>query len=309
MFRNLNTKILLITLVGLLAVVVGVYLLDLKKGERSFKDSLMQVNSDAIDQIQLFQKSGKERKIEFKRNGGKWTVSQNNTSYPADSQSIMDLINSLNPLKTESVISSNPNHFKDYELVDSIATRVQLMQGSTLLADLLVGKLEMSSYQNMNTYVRLFDDKVVYSVAGDLSMKANRNIDAYRNHQVIEGNKADWSKLEFTYPADSSFVLEKQSEGKWHIGLVDLDSADVDKFLDPLQHLSNSKFSDHLPPSRPIYKLKITGSKLAAPIELEGYVDGSKNIVISSSLNNGNLFDGKDLMDKVFPGKKLFLKK
>jgi len=48
MFRKLNTKILLIMLVGLLVIVGGVYLLDLKKGERSFKDSLVQANSDAI---------------------------------------------------------------------------------------------------------------------------------------------------------------------------------------------------------------------------------------------------------------------
>jgi len=64
-------------------------------------------------------------------------------------------------------------------------------------------------------------------VAGSLSMNVNRNIDSYRSHIVVEGNKTDWSKLEFTYPADSSFFLEKQSEGKWHIGIVDLNAEDL----------------------------------------------------------------------------------
>jgi hypothetical protein len=309
MFRKLNNRILMIALVGLLAVVVGVYLTDRGKGERSFKESLVQTDSDKIDQIQLLPKNVKERGIEFKRSSGNWTVSQNGTGYPADNSAVMDLISLLNPLKTESVVSRNPEHFKDYDLVDSIATRVKLMQGSIVIADLLIGKLEMSSNQNMSTFVRPFNDKVVYSVAGYLSMNANRNIDSFRSPKVVDGNKADWSKLEFTYPADSSFILEKQSEGKWHIGMDAINLADVDKFLDPLQNLNNSKFAAHLPPSGPIYKLKISGNKLAVPVELEGYADSSKNIVISSSLNNGNLFEGKELMDKVFPGKKLFLKK
>ena len=309
MFRKLNTKVLLIALVVLLAVVVGIYFADQKKGERSFKESLVQTESEAIDQIQFLPKSLNNKAIELKKDQGNWTVSQNGVSYPADNMAIMDLINSLNPMKTQSVVSSNPEHFRDYDLLDSLALRIKLMQGSNLIADLLIGKSEMSSSQNMNTFVRLFNDKVVYLVAGPLSITSFQNIDSFRSHTVVKGNKADWSKLEFNYPADSSFTLEKQSEGKWHIGMVDLNSTDVEKFLDQLQNLSNTKFSDHLPPSKPIYKLIISGNKLAAPVELEGYADSSNNIIIRSSLNAGNLFDGKDLMDKVFPGKKVFQKK
>ena len=309
MFRKLNTKTLLIALIVLLAVVVGIYISDQRNGERTFKGSLVQTDSEAIDKILLLPKSVKQKEIEFKRDGSNWRVSQNGTSYPADNAAILDLINSLNPLKTESVVSSNPNHFKDFDLLDSTATRVNLMQGTNVVADLLIGKLEMSSYQNVTTYVRLSNDKVVYSVAGYLSLNVNRDLDSYRNHAVIDGNKSDWSKLEFIYPADSSFVLEKQSEGKWHIGTVDIDAADVDKFLDQLQHLKNTKFAVSLPPSRPNFQLRISGNKLVAPIEVNGYTTGSENIVVSSSLNNGNLFDAKDLKEKLFPGKKLFLKK
>ena len=309
MFRKLNTKVLLIALIGLLAVVVCVYLLDRSTGERTFKESLVHTDSETIDKIKLLPKNGGHKGMEFEKNGNTWTVSQNGTSYPADNSAIMDLINSLNPLKTESVVTSNPNHFKDFDMSDSTATRVKLMKGSNVIADLLVGKFDISSGQKMNTYVRLFNDNVVYSVAGYLSMDANRELDAFRSHKIVEGNKADWSKLEFNYPADSSFILEKQSEGKWHIGMVDINSADVDKFLDPLQHLTNSKFSTHLPSSKPIYTLKISGSKLAVPVEVDGYSDTSGNLIISTSQNTGNLFEGKDFMDKVFPGKKLFLKK
>ena len=299
----------MILLAGLLAVVAGVYRLDNSKGERSFKESLVNGDSGKIDQIRLLPKRSKIMEIELKRNGSNWTVSQNGTNYPADNMAINDLINSLNPLKTESVVSSNPNHFNDFELTDSTATRVKLMQGSILMADLLIGKPEMSSNQDISTYVRLYNEKVIYSVAGYLSLIANRDLDTYRSHTVIEGNKQDWSKLELIYPADSSFILEKQSEGKWHIGMVDINSAEVDKYLDPLQHMNHSKFAAQLPPSNPIYTLRITGNKLAVPVEVKGYQDSSGTIVVSSSLNNGNLFDGKDLTDKLFPGRKMFLKK
>ncbi len=93
MFRKLNTKTLMIALVGLLAVVVSVYLLDLSKGERTFKESLVQTNSETIDKIQLLPKSAEQKRIEFEKNGGNWTVSQNDKGYPADNSAIMDLIN------------------------------------------------------------------------------------------------------------------------------------------------------------------------------------------------------------------------
>ncbi len=309
MFRKLNTKTLLIALIVLLAIVIGAYLNDQRKGERTFRASLVKTDSEAIDKILLLPMREKQKEMEFKRNGGNWTVSQNGISYPGDNSTILEMINMMNPLKPESVVSSNPKHFKDFDIEDSTATRVKLIQGANVVVDLLIGKLEMSSGYNVNSYVRLTNDKVVYSVAGYLSMSANRDLDAYRNHKVVEGNKSDWSKLEFTYPADSSFILEKQSEGKWHIGTVDVDAAEVDRFLDPLQHLNHTKFAPTLPPSKPNYHLKITGSKLADPVEISGYVNGSENMIISSSLNNGNLFDGKDLKEKLFPGKKLFLKK
>lgn len=309
MFRKLNSKLLMIALIGLLAVVVGVYLNERSKGERSFKESLVQTDSAKIDQIQLLSKNDQERGIELTRNGGNWTVSQNGTSYQADNSAITGLLNSLIPLKTESVVSSNTNLYRNYDLVDSIATRVKLMQGSKVMADLLIGKTEMSSNQNISSYVKLTNDKVVYSVAGDLSMNVNRGLDSYRSRTVVDGNKMDWSKLEFVYPADSSFILEKQGEGKWHNGTVDLNPETVNKFLDPLQHLTSSNFSGVLTTSKPLYKVIISGNKLAAPIQLEGFADDAKNTVIRSSQNNGNLFDGKDLMDKIFPCKDQFLKK
>ena len=306
MFPKLNTKTLLILLVGLLAIVGGVYMLDQRNGERTFKESLVNTDSEKIDKIHLVLKHAKE--MELTKNGSNWTVSQNEVSYPADNAAIKDLINSLNPLKTESVVSSNPTRFKDFELEDSTATRVQLMQGSKLVADLLIGKLEMSSNQNTSTFVRLANDKIVYSVAGYLSWNANRDLDSYRSHIVVEGNKADWSKLEFIYPADSSFILEKQSEGKWHIGRTELNLTDVEKYLDQLQALNGTKFSAPLPPSNPVYTLRISGSKLAAEVEVKGYLGNTQNIVVSSSLNNGNLFIGKDLTDKLFLGKRRFMK-
>ena len=119
MFRKLKTKTLVISLIVLLAVVVGAYLMDQRNGERTFKASLVKTDSEAIDKILLLPKSVKQKEIELKKDGSNWSVSQNGNRYPADNSAIMDLINSLNPLKTESVVSSNPKHFKDFDIEDS----------------------------------------------------------------------------------------------------------------------------------------------------------------------------------------------
>jgi len=309
MFRKLNTKTMLIALIVLLALVVGVNIIDRSNGDRTFKEYLVKAKPDDIDQIQLFPKSLKGKSIELKKNGEEWTISENGASFPADNNAIMGLIGSLNPLKAQSVVSSGADRWKTFDLTDSLSTRVKLMKGANVLADLLIGKFEMTSNQTAVSYARLVNDKVVYSVDGYLSLNVNRNMDSFRNRTVVEGNKSDWSKLSFTYPADSSFVLEKESEGKWHIGATSLDAANVDKFLDVLQNLAHSSFAAQLPPSTPIYTLKIEGSKLAQPIEVLGYMNGAGNLVVTSSQNKGNWFDGKELLVKVFPGKRQFLKK
>ena len=56
MFRKINIKILVVVFAILLALVVFIQLADSKKGNRTFKNVLVEVLADEVSSIELFPK-------------------------------------------------------------------------------------------------------------------------------------------------------------------------------------------------------------------------------------------------------------
>ena len=69
MFRKINNKILVTVFVVLLAIVVVVELMDSRKGNRTFKNDLVDVSADNVTSIEIYPKAinGKLLKI-YKEN-------------------------------------------------------------------------------------------------------------------------------------------------------------------------------------------------------------------------------------------------
>jgi hypothetical protein len=323
MYKKLNIKTLAIVLVILIGAVIAVYLSDSKKGERSFRAKMVDTDTSRITSIIIYPKAEKENAIELKKASEGWRVISGANTYNADEMMIRNMLKVLADLKPQRLAATEKSHWGEFDVTDSSATRVKLYTGKKLATHLYVGRFSYQPPKNQNpynygqqgtmsTFVRLADEKSVYSVDGFLGMSFGRNVNDFRKKTVIRFNKEDLSRLSFTYPADSSFALVKEGN-KWMINGLLCDSASVAGYLNTLSMLSSSNFVDDQKPLNDMadFTLNIEGNNFASPIVVKAFkADTVNRYLVSSSLNEGAYFSGKsnDLSDRIFAGKNKFFK-
>ncbi len=299
MFRKINSKLLISVFVVLLAIVVIIELMDSRKGNRTFKSDLVEVNADDVTSIEIYPKAISGNLIKLYKENDKWKVESAGKTYNADGSGAIRMINELNDMQAKSVAATSKERWKQFEVTDSLGTRVKLMNGNKTLADLVIGKFSFSQPNNTTSYVRLTDDKEVYGVNGMLAMSFNRNLDAFRDRTVIKSDKNNWTKLTFSYPADSSFVLEKR-DNHWMIGDMQADSAKVAQYFTKIANLTDGSFANEKPAIAPTHHLTIEGNNMMQNVEITGYYEDPDNFVLESNLNPDTWINSKTTAKKVF---------
>jgi hypothetical protein len=215
------------------------------------------------------------------------------------------------------------SRWSDYNLTDSLATRVQLMneKGKTLV-DLMIGKFTYNPvndpYARANpnniqgtSFVRLYNEKKVYGVDGFLSFSFSGKFDDYRDKSFLKLKKEDVIKISFVMPADSSFILKKK-DSVWHAGDRVCDSLAIANYLNAISYLNGQDFRDNFKPIvNPLCDLLIEGNNLLN-LSVKCYRgEGENEYIISSSLNPDVYFSSKKdgLFEKLFKPEKYFLSK
>lgn len=306
MYRKLNIKILALIFSVLLIVVLLTELADSRKGGRTFREDLVDVDAEKVTLLEIKPKVTGGTVIKMYKENDQWMVESDDKKYKADQSAASSLINELNSIKPESVVATNRDRWEQYEVTDSLGTRLKLFEGNQLLADLIIGKFSFSQPRKMTSYVRVEGDEEVYGVNGMLGMSFNRDIDSFRDKTVVNSNSSDWSRLTFSYNADSSFTLEKAAEG-WVINGQAADSVSVADYFNSIRNLNNGSFADILPSIQATHKLLIEGNNNMVPLEITGYWQGDGDFVVESSQNKGNMFNSKELAEKIFVSSSEFL--
>ncbi len=299
MYRKINIKILAVIFIVLLVVTVVTQMLDLRKGNRTFKQDLVTVNADEITSLEVYPKSAGGKPVTLKKENDTWTVEADGKMYRADQSAPGSMIAQLNEMKAKSLATSDKDRWKEFEVTDSLGTRVKLYNGSNLAADVIFGKFSYSQPQTMTSYVRLAGEDEVYGVDGMMGMSFNRNVDSFRDKTILKSSSSDWTKLTFTYPADSSFTLEKMND-RWMIGNTVADSASVVNYFRSLNRVTSSKFAQAEPAGQPTHHLEIEGNNNMVLLEITGYYNGADDFILGSTQNEGNYFNDKETAEKIF---------
>ncbi|MDD4756434.1 MAG: DUF4340 domain-containing protein [Prolixibacteraceae bacterium] len=299
MYRKLNIKILAIIFSILMIVVVLTEMADSRKGGRTFREELVDVSPDEVTSLEISPKVEGNKVIKLLKENDSWFVESGDKRYRADPSLPSAMINELNSMKPESVVATGDERRVQYEVTDSLGTRVKLFSGNNLLADLIIGKFSFSQPQKMTSYIRLEGDKVIYGVDGMLGMSFNRNVDSFRDRTVVKSNSSDWSRLVYKYPADSSFTLEKAAEG-WTVNGQPADSASVAEYFSAIRNLSDSRFAENKTGMSVTHSLLIEGNNDMEKVEINGYYQEDGVFMVESSQNRGNIFESKELAEKIF---------
>jgi hypothetical protein len=319
MYRKMNIRRLILLVVILLLVVGGLTLKEYFKGERSYRTNVMTIDTAQVTSITISSAIPYSNTIKLYLDQKQWKARGNGNTYSADPGIMKNLITDLAQLKIEALAGTSRNNWSEFQVNDSSAIKVSIEEkGKKKKKILFIGKFSYQQPSNqyerqgkMSTFVRLAGEDETYSVQGFLRMNFAPDINNYRNKFLLKSNSELFSKLTFTYPDDSSFILTKDNK-KWLIDGIPVDSSKLDSYFADLERLSSYEFADtikHNPQS--FLTLKIEGPTLPSPLELNALLALSgSGYLIHSSYNPEALFNGssQNLASKIFKGKKSFLK-
>ncbi len=313
--KFLNTK----TLIILLVVLGLVYLVSklTERKDRTFKSEMVTIDTAMVTKIIILPKLGEEGKeVIISKTGTEWKLESDNKSYKPDQASIKNILSELVRMKSERVAAVDEAKWKEFEVTDSTATRINLYNNSKLLADLYVGKFnytqppqgQQNPYQQQNkgkmsTYVRPAGDKEVYVVEGFIKMTIQPNVNTYRDKTLFAASKDDLTKISFTYPNNEGFVLSKEGT-QWYLNGQVTDSVKTDRYLSKLSRVTSSNFIDDVMPfsSIPTHKVTIEGNNII-PVEINAFpADSINQYVITSTLVSDSKYSGakSGLFERVF---------
>lgn len=301
MSNGLSTK----KLGGIFAVLIIIaaitFLFD-GKTERTFRDTLVDIDTSAVTEILIYPKSLKGEEVKLFKEDGQWNVVLNESkTVITPNEKVNSLFQQLTALKPLRLVAKSENKWLDFEVEDTTGTRVIIKEGGSETLNIILGKFSFQQPRSMFTFVRLDEDEEVYQVEGFLEMTFNQKANSFRDSKLINDKPANWVKLDFDYNADSSYTMNKLGT-QWHSDGVQLDSAKVDNFLNSLSNLTNTNFIDESNISNSAMKLSITATD-GRVINIKAFGDTS-NYVISSSMNSDSYFDGKqnNFWQKIFKG-------
>ncbi len=312
MFNKISSKTLAVIFAALLVLAAVYIYYDSSREERSFKSDIVNIDTSKVTSISIYPKADNHKEVKIFKEGKNWEIRlSNDNSVPAENSKIKNLLMQLSEIKANSVAAQDENKWSEFK-VDTSGTRVKVFEGNNITLDITIGKFSYQQPRTMLTYVRVKGDKNVYEVNGFLEFTFNQKPDYFRNNTLVNDDDSHWNRLTFTYPADSSFQLIKDTTNHWTINKIKIDSAKTENFLRTLSHLSGSDFvnnPDESLLSRAAYTLTIESSALGA-VTLSAYID-STNYLIHSSQNSDAYFNGKtnNLHTKIFVGKNYFSKK
>ncbi len=184
----------------------------------------------------------------------------------------------------------------------------------------MFGKMDYKQQQNpyagysgnnvqVTSYVRLHNENNVYAVSGFISFTFGTSFNDWRDKTFIKTGRNNITRITFTYPADSSFILGRNGN-MWNIGESKTDSAKVAEFLNSLAQMNGQKIEDNFHPSgAPVYQLRIEGNNMKN-IDVSCYnYPRNEEYIVNSSLNPEVYFSTtrKEIPDKIFKSAGYFL--
>lgn len=301
--NKINNKILLGILLLLLLIFIGKRFLG-SSGERNFRETLVAVDTSQVNKIVIKPRASNGENITLSKTGTSWEVARAEIKDEADINSVKSMLGNMVSMKPKRLVAKSEEKWAQYEVNDSLGTRVMAYAGDKMLTDFMLGKFNFQqASRSMSNFVRLSEEEEVYSVEGFLS-SFNQDFNNLRDRAFVTTTKENITSIRFTYPADSGFVLDNVAS-RWEIDRQPVDSAAVADYLSGLRNITKSEFADDFSPQGKVavYQLTISGNNMQA-LTVSAYQEEDE-YVLSSNLNEGAYFNQGSLQifDKLFVSK------
>lgn len=321
MSKRFDNKKLFIILALLLVVLFLTIIVKIPKERSTLKNTLVEFDTAGVGKIIITPKIAAGKPFEFIKDNNKWTVKQDDIISAPQKGAPGTILTEILSLKPQSLAAVGESGFKEYELTDSLATRVKFINKKGKdLAELMIGKFSYKQVSNPyaqyggnniegTTFVRLSGEKQIYAVDGFLAFTFSGGFNDWRDKSFLRCKKEDIKNITFTMPADSSYVLTMK-DSIWFAGSQPADSAKAAGFLNSFSMLEGQDFKDRYKPAKsPDYQMVIEGNNLLN-ITVKCYKgETADEYILNSSLNPEVYFSSKrnGLYDDLFKPATYFL--
>lgn len=323
MSNRFDNRKLIYLIAGLIVILILTVLIRIPKERATLKSKIADFDTLEVSKIVIYPKFLKESPIEFNRTNGKWTVQQGSVIAEPQKGAVTNMFNELLGIKPQNLAAINKTKWKEFELTDSLATRIKVLNNKgKVLTDLMIGKFSYKQVNNSysgnggnsvegTSYVRLSGEKEIFGVEGFISFFFTGKFNDWRDKSFVSLNRNDITNIIYTYPADSSFKLIK-NDTHWTIGTLSADSATVSNYLITLSSLDGQEIKDNFKPNaNPEYQVLIQGNNLLnISVKCFKENDGDEYI-LNSSLNPDVYFTSKKdgVFGKLFKNRGFFISK
>ena len=200
--------------VVLLVVALGVgayaYFVERKKpaGDEKKKETLFTFENAKAKEFSLEPRQGDA--ISLVKEAGSWKLAAPMTA-PADSTSVDTVLNALNGLTVEDVVTENPTGLADFGLEKPAATATVTLEGQAKPLVLRVGE---KAPDGSGLYAKTDDKPRVFLIASWLSTNFEKKPLDFRDRDLLHLKRDDVRTLEVSGP-EGGFALAKKDDGEW----------------------------------------------------------------------------------------------
>jgi hypothetical protein len=267
--KKINNKILVIGLAALVGIFVLSKLFRSPKLEGNIRKELISLDTAEISEVRVATAGDQPKVIRLTRENNEWKAIQDDKTYPADRSALKSLLATVADMNAVRMVSRKKDKWDSYNVGEK-STDVSVYVDGSKEAEFRVGKTGFNQNQGGQqfgrqgieayTHIRMADEDEVYMVNGFLEATFNRSINDWRDKSFLRFTAEDVTKVNFQYPADSSFVLEKK-DSVWLAGARQAEMAKVDSYLREFSYRSETSFADGFdPPTDPDFVVRFEGT-------------------------------------------------
>jgi hypothetical protein len=301
----MNNRTLLIVFGVCLALFFGGKLLRGNKTS-SFDDAIIKVDSAKVDRIKFVSAGNHPEEFELKKNGNDWVAVQGEMSVPASAENIGSILSQLSRLTAKRIVTKDVARYNEYEITDSLASKVIVWEGKNQVADLEVGGFRFD--QNTRaafSFIKTAKKPEVYEVDGFLSMGLKARFNQFRDKKLVKAAQEDLTSVEWTGHSPKQVILKE--DGIWnYAGMEAVDSTKFNSYLTGLVNAQGSEFSELKSTAglTMLEKITLTGNNMVEPTVISAFAtqDTLKPFLIASTVNPDAVFksDSNGLYKKIF---------
>lgn len=281
---NWNNKILAAIFFVLLAIWIGKTFIS-GPSTRSFKSTLVQIDTSQVNKLVLFPKGVDSARIELTRQGGGWTASNGDLEVNAAKERVNSVLGQLVNIPTKQLISKSPDKRMDYEVEEQSGKVVEVYQGNEMTEKIVFGRFNFNpNTRQATSYARLADEDDIYAIDGFMSMSFDTDFNSFRNKNLLNVNKGDIKSLQLT-DQGTVVTVNQVADGSWQTSEgIALDSTAMDSYLSGIANLVGRDFADGFSPSSgPDQKLEITADNTIGSLEITAFQRGNDFVLKSAS--------------------------